>query len=141
MKSHRSNTYTAAALAVALLTFPAAALSAQSVGAASQMKEDKAGQLAKAKVTPDAARRTALARVPQGVILEQGIEEEGGKLVFSFDIRVPGKTGIEEVLIDARSGTVVSQEHETPAKVAAEKTQDAKEAKAAAKVNTKKPPR
>jgi len=66
-----------------------------------------------AKVTMKAARATALAKVPGGKVQAGELEREHGKLVYSFDIRVPGKSGIEEVQIDAVNGEVVSQVHET----------------------------
>jgi len=66
-----------------------------------------------AKVTMKAARATALARVPGGKVQAAELEREHGKLVYSFDIRVPGKPGIEEVQVDAMKGDVVSQVHET----------------------------
>ena len=79
-----------------MLALPAfVTLSAQSTKSAAGMKEDKPGQLALAKVTPDAARKIALARVPKGTISEEGIEKEKGKLLYSFDIKVPGKRGIK----------------------------------------------
>ena len=66
-----------------------------------------------AKVTMKAARATALARVPGGKVQAVELEREHGKLVYSFDIRVPGKSGVEEVQVDAMKGDVVSQVHET----------------------------
>ncbi len=62
------------------------------------------------------------------------IEEEDGKLVFSFDIKVPGKSGTEEVLVDAKTGAIVSVEHESAADEAREAAKDAKK-----KPATKKP--
>lgn len=140
MNTHPSKPGIVVTLACALTILCSASLSAQAAQSGVQLKEDKPGQLAQAKITPDAARKIALARVAKGVIIEQGIEEEDGKLVFSFDIQVPGKSGIEEVLVDAKNGKVVSQEHESPADIAKEKVSDAKEAKAAA-AKAKKPPR
>ena len=93
------------------------------------MKEEKPGLLVKATIRPDAARSAALALVPKGKIAEQEIEVENGKLAYSFDIKVPGRTGIEEVLIDAKTGAVISHEHEGPKAEAAERAKDAREAK------------
>jgi len=42
------------------------------------------------------------------------LEEEKGKLVWSFDIATPGTKDITEVLVDALTGQVVSTEKETP---------------------------
>ena len=104
-------------------------LAGTAVSAQATMKEEKPGLLAKAKITPDSARKSALARVKNGTIAEEEIEEENGKLVFSFDISVAGKTGIDEVLIDARTGALVSKSHESPRAQAREKAADVKAAK------------
>lgn len=126
-------------VSIAIATASLLAAGAMSAQSSKPMKEDKPGLLAKAKITPDSARGTALARVKGGTIREEGIEEEGGKLVYSFDIAVAGKTGIEEVQVDAASGKIVSVEHETPADQAAESAKDAKEKAAKAKGKVKKP--
>ncbi|WP_411279151.1 PepSY domain-containing protein [Gemmatimonas sp.] len=111
------------------LAVASTSLSAQSI----TVKEEKAGMLKLAKVTPSTATATALAKVPGGKVQSAEIEKEDGKLVYSFDIKVAGKSGIEEVLVDATSGAVVSVAHETPADEAKEaKADKAKEAKAKA---------
>ncbi len=76
-----------------------------------------------ATITMVQARATALKEVPNGRVGSAELERENGKLVYSFDIKVPGKSGVDEVLIDAISGAVVSNKHETP-------QTEAKEAKA-----------
>ena len=73
-----------------------------------------------AKVTEAQARRAALQRVPHGKIQSAELEQERGRLVWSFDIvRAPSKD-ITEIQVDARTGTVVSQQTETPAQQASE---------------------
>lgn len=67
-----------------------------------------------AKVTMAAARATALREVPNGNIKEAELEREKGKLIYSFDIKIAGKGGVEEVAVDALTGAVISHEHETP---------------------------
>jgi hypothetical protein len=116
----------------------ARALQAQTTTRVPRMKEDKPGQLAQATITPDSARALARGRVVNGVIAEQGIEMEGGKLVYSFDMRVRGRSGIDEVLIDAMTGAVISVEHEGPAAEARERAQDARE-RAAKRDSTRRP--
>ena len=92
-----------------------------------------------AKVTEAAASVTALAKVPNGKISSVEIERENGKLIYSYDIKVPGKKGIEEVNIDAMTGaTVGGVEHEKPATEKKEAAAEAKEKKMAPKA--KKPP-
>ena len=92
------------------------------------VKEAKPGLLRQAKITPDAATRTAMQQVTNGQIQEAEIEQEHGKLVYSYDVKVPGKSGIEEILVDAKTGVVVSHTHESPAAEAAEARQDARAA-------------
>src|SRR6476619_2622031 len=69
---------------------------------------------AEAKVTEADAIATAMKEVPNGTIQSGEIEREGGKLIYSFDIKVPGKSGIEEINVDAMTGGLVAHEHETP---------------------------
>ena len=78
----------------------------------------------KAKISYKDARTTAMAKVPGGKIVKHELEQEQGKLVDSFDIRVPGKSGVEEVMVDANTGGVVSQTHETAAKERQEAKQE-----------------
>jgi uncharacterized membrane protein YkoI len=66
-----------------------------------------------------AARR--LARVPNSEVKSAELEEEGGKLVYSFDLAVRGRTGVDEVQVDAVSGEIVSVHHENAKTEAAEK--------------------
>lgn len=73
------------------------------------------------------ARTLALARVPHGVLKSTELEHEHGRLIYSFDIRKPGRSGVEEVQIDAHNGKLVSQKHETPAKEHREAAAEAKE--------------
>ena len=79
-----------------------------------------------AKIDMATARRTALAKVPNGKVLSEELEQEGGRLVFSFDIRPGSSKDIEEVQIDARDGSVVSMQRESPAQQAEEARQDQK---------------
>jgi uncharacterized membrane protein YkoI len=76
------------------------------------------------RVSKEAATRTALAAVPGGKIDTAELENEHHRLVWSFDIKVPGKSGVEEVQVSAVTGKVVAHEHESPAKQAAEKIID-----------------
>ena len=90
-----------------------------------------------AKIAEDAAAKTALAKVPKGTIASVELEKEKGKLIYSYDITVPGKKGVEEVHVDAVTGKFLSQEHEN---ATAEKKEAADEAKAkAAPPKPKKP--
>jgi uncharacterized membrane protein YkoI len=66
-----------------------------------------------AKISLDTARTTALAKVPNGAVRSEELEKEHGKLIYSFDIAVPGKPGIQEVNVNAVDGKVVSVHHES----------------------------
>ena len=116
-------------LAIALVL--AAATSAAAQG--TTVTEEKPGLLKLAKITAEAATTAALARVPNGKVEKAEIEEEMGKLIYSFDIKVAGKSGIEEVAVDAMTGKVLAVEHESPKQEAKEKAADAAKEKAAAK--------
>lgn len=88
------------------------------------VKEERPGLLARAAIGPDSATKIAMARVRGGRVTQAEIETEHRKLVYSFDLAVPGKPGVEEVLVDARTGTVVSVEHEDDAMGRAEPRAD-----------------
>ena len=83
-----------------------------------------AATAATAQITDDSARVLALIQVPGGRITEGGIETEDGKLLYSFDIAVSGKEGLEEIHIDAMTGAVLAHEHETEESEAAEKAKE-----------------
>jgi uncharacterized membrane protein YkoI len=86
-----------------------------------------------AKIPEATARETALKEVPNGTVKSSELEREGGKLIYSYDITVPGKTGIEEVNVNAVDGSVVAKQHETTKAEKAEAAKEAKAKKAAAK--------
>lgn len=92
--------------------------------------ESQAALQREAKVSEATARATALAQVPNGTVKAEELEREHGKLIYSYDISVPGKTGIEEIAVNAIDGSVVAHEHETPKMEKAEAAQEAKEKKA-----------
>jgi uncharacterized membrane protein YkoI len=93
-------------------------------------KEESQETLQKeAKITEAAARATALQQVPNGTVKSSELEREHGKLIYSYDITVPGKTGIDEVNVNAIDGTVVAKQHETPKSEKKEAVKEAKEKK------------
>ena len=110
------------------------------MASAQTAKKETQAQLRKeAKVTTAQARATALKEVPNGRVSKSELERENGKVVYSFDIKVPGKSGWEEVNVDAETGTVVSRSHETPKMEAKEKkTEKPAAAPAYKKTETKK---
>ena len=77
------------------------------------------------KITMAQARATALKKAP-GTVKSEELENEKGKLIYSFDIAT-SKTAITEVNVDAMNGKIVAVQHENAAKEAAEKKLEAKE--------------
>ena len=86
-----------------------------------------------AKISRDSATVVALARVPGGVVQSIELEREKGTIVYSFDIAVAGKSGVEEILVSALDGHVVAHEHESP-------KQERSEAEREKKAPVRKPP-
>jgi len=79
---------------------------------------------AQAKISEATAQATALAKVPGGRVKAHELEREKGVLIYSFDIVVAGRPGIEEVNINALDGSIVSAQHEDPAAERLEAKQD-----------------
>jgi uncharacterized membrane protein YkoI len=77
------------------------------------LQEDRAGLLAQVKVSEANARLIAMQRVPGGRIVEAELEEEGGRLLYSYEIRAANGRDVVEVQIDARTGAVVSEARES----------------------------
>ncbi len=105
------------AILAALIALPALA---------SPCKEARAGLRQRAKVTCAAARATALGAVKRARVQSAELEEEQGKLVYSFDLKVRGDPNVHEVKVDALTGEVVAIEVETPAQQEAERRADQK---------------
>ncbi|HEX4639589.1 MAG TPA: PepSY domain-containing protein [Chthoniobacterales bacterium] len=89
-----------------------------------QAAPTEAQLMKEAKVTRGQAEKTALSKVPKGTIQTGEIENENGKLVWSFDIAKPGTKDIAEVQIDAKTGKIVSVKAETPKDQATEAAAD-----------------
>ncbi len=81
---------------------------------------------AQAKVSRAEAEKAALAKVPGGTVKEAELEEEDGKLIWSFDIAKPGAKDIIEVEVDAKTGAVLKVDDEGEQDEAAEKEKDKK---------------
>jgi YVTN family beta-propeller protein len=67
-----------------------------------------------AKISEDSALKVAHTRIPNGTVSSLELEREDGHLMYSMDVKVPGKSGIEELNVDAVDGRVLAQEHESP---------------------------
>ena len=104
--------------AIALvLTVPVAASAqtpAPTATPAPKPKHETQAQLRKeATVTLASATATALKTVPGAAVKNHELEREKGKLIYSFEMKTAGKSGIDEVNIDALTGAIVGKvEHE-----------------------------
>jgi len=94
------------------------------------VKESQATLQKEAKISEETARATALKEVPNGTVKSSELEREHGKLIYSYDISVPGKSGVEEVNVNAIDGSVVAKQHES---AKTEKKEAAQEKKTATK--------
>lgn|SRR5512140_1809383 len=103
------------ALACALVcALPRRASAQQTSTPATQSTIDPA-LVAQARITLDSARAIALHKVPHGSVASEELERESGHLIYSFDVKVPGKPGIQEVNVNALTGKVLGVHHEGPA--------------------------
>lgn len=98
--------------------------------ARSRMSSEQARMRREAKISEKTARETALKEAP-GRIRSAEIERENGKLIWSFDIAQKGKSGVEEVNVDAMDGSIVAHTHESA-------TRERKERESSAKTKTTK---
>ena len=81
-----------------------------------------------AKISLDSARTIAMKRLPRAAIQSQELEQENGRLIYSFDMKTVGKSGVDEVNVNAKTGAIVNVGHES-----------AKDEQKEAKAETKKP--
>ena len=114
--------------AILSATIALALLAAGLAGCATE-EQEQAQLAAQAKVSRADAEKAALAKVPGGTVKDAELENEKGKLIWSFDISTPGSPNISEVAVDAITGVAGDVEIETPADQAKEKAGDAKKEK------------
>jgi uncharacterized membrane protein YkoI len=95
------------------LAMPAAALAqlpATTATAAPKPTHETQAQLQKqASVALVDATAIAQKAVPNGKITGHELEREGGKLIYSFEMKTAGKPGIDEVNVDAMTGATVGK--------------------------------
>ena len=97
-------------------------------------KDKEQAQLeSKAKITKAEAQKTVLTKAADGTVKDAEIENEDGKLVWSFDITRPGTKDITEVLVDAMTGKIVKVDVESPRDQAKEAAEDVAKEKASGK--------
>ncbi len=112
------------AIALTLALGPASAKETCSIRPPKNTK--KADLPALAKVPKEQAQATAVASVPNSEVKEAELEVEHGCLVWSFDLKLAGKGGVQEVQVDAGSGKILSSQYESPEKEKAEAAKDKK---------------
>jgi uncharacterized membrane protein YkoI len=103
------------AITCALVCTAAHRASAQQAATPSTKSNIDPALAAQAKITLDSARTIALQRVPHGSVASEELERENGHLIYSFDVKVENKSGIQEVNINALTGRVLGVHHEGPA--------------------------
>jgi uncharacterized membrane protein YkoI len=127
-------------LALALAVPLAAAADDLKCSTKAKKLTSKADMTAMAKVKEADAKKAALDAVKAtgATISKGGLEVEDGCLIYSYDVKVPGKSGIEEVIVDAGTGKVLKVEHEGAVSEAAGKAkQKAVEVKDKVKMEAK----
>ena len=67
-----------------------------------------------APVSYDRAEAAALRLVPGGAVVTAELAREHGRLVWLFDVSVPGSRNLREIHVDASTGAVVSNTLELP---------------------------
>jgi uncharacterized membrane protein YkoI len=70
---------------------------------------------AQSLITRQRAEMMALELVPGGEIVSGNLERDKNRLLWWFDVSIPGSRNVKAIQLDAYSGTVVSNTIETPA--------------------------
>jgi uncharacterized membrane protein YkoI len=89
---------------------------------AAQAQEEKPmpDAAAPAKTSPigmEKARAIALEKVPGGEVASEELKRDHDLLVYSFEIKVKGKRGVQAVTVGATSGEVLSVKYKSPSAV------------------------
>ncbi len=114
-----------AALLAAPLALSAADKEFKSCSTKASMTTKKAELLQAAKVKEDEAKKAALATAgPGATIVKGGIETQDGCLVYAYHVKDPAKSGQNEIYVDAGTGAILKQDHESAARAALEKPVD-----------------
>ena len=111
----------------AAVTFVAGTLAAQEP----KYRRDLPDSLKReAKVSEAGAIAVAKKLVPRGEIASLELEREGGRLIYSMDVKTAGEAGIDEVNVDAKTGKQVGKvQHESAAAEKAEANAEKSEGK------------
>ena len=74
------------------------------------LEEDSPGLLAQATITDAAARAVALERFPNGQIVDAEIDEDDGRVMYKYQLRLASERRGVDVDIDAKTGAIVAVE-------------------------------
>ena len=89
---------------------------ARGLGAQASYKRELPDSLLRhARIAEREAATIAAKRVPAAKIVAVELEREKGRLIYSYDMKIEGRPGTEEVNIDAATGKVIGVEHESAA--------------------------
>ena len=112
---------------VALVLICATNQAATASTASAKAKQHNTATAMRPSLTLDSALVIAKATVPTGTVKAHELEREHGHLIYSFEFVVAGKSGIEEVNVDAMTGAVLAVEHEGPKAEHRESVQEKRE--------------
>ncbi|WP_352432511.1 PepSY domain-containing protein [Pyrinomonas sp.] len=102
---------------ILVLSFTLIAVALGAVHGAAQRRGHSAKLISRQRAESIARKQAS------GQVLSRELEREHGKLVYSFDIR-NGQGTITEVLVDARTGRVISVKEESAQQEAQEKAKE-----------------
>jgi uncharacterized membrane protein YkoI len=110
---------TKVAMVAALLCGVAGTASAQRPARATAQRpaykrEVPAALARQAKVSEDSALKIAGARIRGGKVQGLELENENGKLIWSWEFTIEGRPGVFECNVSARDGSIIGVEHEMP---------------------------
>jgi len=114
-----------AAIAVVTSALPAAAAEHCSIHPPKGMSDSQLASLA--KVSHADAEKIAIAKLHEKnvvTVASAELEAEHGCLIWSFDLRVAGKSGVQEIQVDAGDGKVLSAKHESAGQEATEASKE-----------------
>lgn len=74
------------------------------------LEEDSPGLLAQATISDAAARAVALERFPDGQIVDAEIDEDAGRVMYKYQLRLASARRGVDVDIDAKTGAIVAVE-------------------------------
>ena len=69
---------------------------------------------AQSPITRERAEAAALRLVPGGELMSGNLERDNGRLLWWFDVSIPGSRNLKVIRIDAYTGAILSNTIETP---------------------------